>query len=312
MDKRELLHISEVAGLLGTSANAIRYYHEVGLLPEPERTESGYRLYGAEDVLALRRIRWLRSLGLPVRQTQRVMENPDEPALREALADLEEEMTARITGLVAQREKIQGILEHGDLSDLPGEPEGSLPDTQKEAEWRAIVEKMESEYPLSPEEEDLKRLLERALSFFRWPSGIRTMFDDFAHQIRHISKEDPEQWRESYAAGVELSRRFAALRKAPEDSSEVDRLVGDFIGYERRYPLEPELEATWRRHENTIENPIFRLAIKLVLKTFSPAQRRFIVELESRAQDPWQVTGRKHREGALGMAEKGEQSDGAD
>ena len=42
---REQLHISEVAALVGVSPKTIRYYHEVGLLAEPARTEAGYRLY---------------------------------------------------------------------------------------------------------------------------------------------------------------------------------------------------------------------------------------------------------------------------
>jgi DNA-binding transcriptional MerR regulator len=48
---REGLRIGEVAEVLGISANAVRYYHEAGLVPEPERSEGGYRLYGAREVL---------------------------------------------------------------------------------------------------------------------------------------------------------------------------------------------------------------------------------------------------------------------
>src|SRR5260370_10194274 len=44
---RERLHIGEVAALVGVSPKTIRYYHEVGLLAEPERTDVGYRLYTA-------------------------------------------------------------------------------------------------------------------------------------------------------------------------------------------------------------------------------------------------------------------------
>ncbi len=63
---RELLQIGEVAKLIGVSSKTIRYYHEIGLLAEPKRTEGGYRLYTAQDLLRLQRIRRLRSLGLPL------------------------------------------------------------------------------------------------------------------------------------------------------------------------------------------------------------------------------------------------------
>lgn len=36
---RELLQIGEVAKLIGVSTITIRYYHEIGLLAEPKRTE---------------------------------------------------------------------------------------------------------------------------------------------------------------------------------------------------------------------------------------------------------------------------------
>jgi hypothetical protein len=61
---REQLHIGEVARLVGVSTKTIRYYHQIGLLAEPERTESGYRLYDAAHLLRLQHIRRLRALGL--------------------------------------------------------------------------------------------------------------------------------------------------------------------------------------------------------------------------------------------------------
>jgi DNA-binding transcriptional MerR regulator len=42
--------VSKLADRVGTSADALRYYERIGLLPEPERTPSGYRLYDEEAV----------------------------------------------------------------------------------------------------------------------------------------------------------------------------------------------------------------------------------------------------------------------
>jgi DNA-binding transcriptional MerR regulator len=44
------LTISAVAGAHGLSADTLRYYERLGLLPPAERTAAGYRLYG-EDAL---------------------------------------------------------------------------------------------------------------------------------------------------------------------------------------------------------------------------------------------------------------------
>ncbi len=55
--------IGQLARLSGTTAKTIRYYELLGLLPEPERTDSGYRLYDEKDVERLTFIRKAKSLG---------------------------------------------------------------------------------------------------------------------------------------------------------------------------------------------------------------------------------------------------------
>ena len=49
--------VSKLAERVGTSPDALRYYERIGLLPEPERTPSGYRLYGDE---ALERVLFIK------------------------------------------------------------------------------------------------------------------------------------------------------------------------------------------------------------------------------------------------------------
>lgn len=39
------MHIGEVAERTGLSLRTVRYYEEVGLLPEPDRSAGGFRLY---------------------------------------------------------------------------------------------------------------------------------------------------------------------------------------------------------------------------------------------------------------------------
>ena len=55
--------IRQLARLSGTTAKTIRYYELLGLLHEPERTDSGYRLYDEKDVERLTFIRKAKSLG---------------------------------------------------------------------------------------------------------------------------------------------------------------------------------------------------------------------------------------------------------
>ncbi len=59
----QTLKIGQLAKLSGTTTKTIRYYELLGLLHEPERTDSGYRLYGEQDVERLTFIRKAKSLG---------------------------------------------------------------------------------------------------------------------------------------------------------------------------------------------------------------------------------------------------------
>ncbi len=58
------LTVSKLAEEAGTSADTVRYYERIGLLPETERSPSGYRLYGEEAVERLRFIKRAQRFGL--------------------------------------------------------------------------------------------------------------------------------------------------------------------------------------------------------------------------------------------------------
>ena len=60
---KQTLKIGELAKRSGTTTKTIRYYELLGLLHEPERTDSGYRLYDEQEVERLTFIRKAKSLG---------------------------------------------------------------------------------------------------------------------------------------------------------------------------------------------------------------------------------------------------------
>ena len=69
----ERLRIGEVAGLVGVTTKTVRHYEKIGLLQRPERSESGYRLYTADDLLEVHRIKRLGSLGLSLQRIKEVL-----------------------------------------------------------------------------------------------------------------------------------------------------------------------------------------------------------------------------------------------
>src|SRR5688572_29058021 len=56
------LKIGELARRTGLTVRALRHYDDIGLLKPSARADSGYRLYGREDIARLYRIQALRRL----------------------------------------------------------------------------------------------------------------------------------------------------------------------------------------------------------------------------------------------------------
>lgn len=68
-----MLTIGRLADYVGVTPRAIRLYHQRGLLPEPERTPAGYRVYTAQDVVDLRRIKVLTDAGVPLARIKELL-----------------------------------------------------------------------------------------------------------------------------------------------------------------------------------------------------------------------------------------------
>ena len=69
-----MLTISQLASYAGVTVRAVRHYHHMGLLPEPERDDSGYRRYDAAAVVGLIRIRTLAEAGVPLSRVQELLD----------------------------------------------------------------------------------------------------------------------------------------------------------------------------------------------------------------------------------------------
>src|SRR5215218_6634422 len=62
------MRISDLAAEAGVTVKAVRYYESQGLL-KPRRESNGYRAYDEEDVVVVREVKALLSLGLTGEQT---------------------------------------------------------------------------------------------------------------------------------------------------------------------------------------------------------------------------------------------------
>ena len=97
------LTVSKLAEQVGTSADTVRYYERIGLLPETERSPSGYRLYGDEAVERLRFIKRAQRFGLKLEAIAELLDvrqrglcpcGHTRRMLEERVAELDEEMSS--------------------------------------------------------------------------------------------------------------------------------------------------------------------------------------------------------------------------
>lgn len=123
---------SELARMAGVSVRTLRHYHAIGLLPEPERTASGYRTYEAAHLLRLLRIRQLASLGFSLEQIGPMLDELDAERVQgeslgagtqNLLDELDQRLEEQISQLEHQRELIRHIrIRHAD----PDYPERAM------------------------------------------------------------------------------------------------------------------------------------------------------------------------------------------
>lgn len=67
------MRIGEVATQAGVGVDTVRLYERLQLLPAAQRTSSGYRMFGADDLERLRFIRRAKALGFTLDETRELL-----------------------------------------------------------------------------------------------------------------------------------------------------------------------------------------------------------------------------------------------
>ncbi len=75
-DSREYL-IGAVSSHTGVHIETIRYYERIGVMPKPERTAGGNRLYRVDDVRRLNFIRRSRKMGFSLNEIRELLDLVD-------------------------------------------------------------------------------------------------------------------------------------------------------------------------------------------------------------------------------------------
>lgn len=114
-----MLTIGQLASYAGVTIRAVRHYHQIGLLLEPERDASGYRAYDAAAVVRLIRIRTLAEAGVPLSRVRELLD-ADPETFAAATTAIDRQLRAQIRALQEHRRRI-AQLGTGDSLALPRE-----------------------------------------------------------------------------------------------------------------------------------------------------------------------------------------------
>jgi DNA-binding transcriptional MerR regulator len=100
-----MLTISQLAAYAGVTVRAVRHYHKIGLLPEPERDHSGYRTYDAAAVVRLIRIHTLAAAGVPLARVQDLLDAGQEE-FAHGIQEIDKNLRAEIRRLQSTRKRL--------------------------------------------------------------------------------------------------------------------------------------------------------------------------------------------------------------
>jgi len=120
------------AGQLAEAANVnvetLRYYERRGLMPEPARRESGYRIYSQESVERLHFIKGAQELGFSLEEIKdllalRVDQNANSGEVRRRAQDKVDQIDAKIRKLRQMRDALSHLIDlcsdHGPTHECP-------------------------------------------------------------------------------------------------------------------------------------------------------------------------------------------------
>lgn len=98
-----------ISDLVGITVRTLRYYHQIGLLREPERTTKGL-LYDETHLLTLLRIKRFSMMSLTLDEIADIIHTPTSPRARRILLELDQALADRVAEIESQRRVIEECL----------------------------------------------------------------------------------------------------------------------------------------------------------------------------------------------------------
>ena len=255
-----LIKIGDFVKLTGSTLKTINYYHKIGLLPEPERSPGGYRLYGPAELNRMRLIKHLKSLGLDLKRIKEILGDvQSNRTLQEVLQFSLNELLSEKKSIEVRIAKIEKLLSE----DRVRLDEDSLesPTFQKMAEVLGADE-IEKYAQTCPEIFNQHQRLYGILDDFQWSEYYQDLFRTLAE----FWKTHPEQ----YQMALDNGARIARLDHLSEDDPEIEHLARESAEFIKNIPLLKELSQQFG-----LTQPLYSLRNEMIIGVLPPARKKY-------------------------------------
>lgn len=120
------LTIGKLAKKSGVSIDSIRFYERRGLIAEPKRTESNYRIYSLESADRLRFIKKSQKLGFSLGEIQELLELSHDPTASKA--DVKVKTDEKINDIQSRIQALKRMLKALEQLNKSCDGQGSIDD----------------------------------------------------------------------------------------------------------------------------------------------------------------------------------------
>ncbi|NMC27944.1 MAG: MerR family transcriptional regulator [Syntrophomonadaceae bacterium] len=255
------LTVSDFVKLTGTTLKTVNYYHKIGLLPEPERTAAGYRLYGSVELHRMRLIKHLKSLGLDLKHIKDMLGDVKDPgSSREVLQSLRRELLHDLKTLEERVAKIDAML----VAEASFLDEDILDSPSLQATAEILGAETVAAYAQAcPEMYAQHRKLHGILDDFKWGEDYQQTLGDLAQ----FFKEHPRE----YQISLDYAQRLGRISDLEEDNPEIDVLAREAAQLIKSMPVLKQVLLK----QKPIQEPWQGVYNELVADVLSPARIRF-------------------------------------
>lgn len=255
------IKINEFMNLTGSTLKTVLYYHKIGLLPEPERSLAGYRLYGPEELSRMQFIKYLKALGLDLKRIKEILgDQRNDKSMREVLQSLHHKLVSEKNSLEKRIAKVEQLLDEDTVS--LDEERFDSPSFQTMMDILGS-DQMELYSQIAPDLLAQQRNVSRILDDFAW--GIN--YSETARSLAEFFKKHPKEYQTALAYGARLGK----LAQLSADDPAVEALALKSAAFVKRFPELKKLLSKQAGFQKSLAN----LYDDMVANVVSPAQRKF-------------------------------------